>query len=92
MEFVLLDPQRQAKQWAFRQPEIAPVRGTDQPRLDVPPGLESVTVIRVLVRLLEAPEASRASVARWLKARSIDVRADQFRHILDFYGLKQTTR
>lgn len=90
--YLALDPQRQAKQWAARQQEIAPVRVTDQPRLDVPPGLESVTVIRVLVRLLEAPEASLASVARWLQAREIDVRADQIRQILNFYGLKKTTR
>jgi hypothetical protein len=92
------DHQRQAKQWAARQQEIAPVRPvrvTDRSRLDVPPGLEAVTVIRVLVRLLDAPKASVASVAsvaRWLQAREVDVRADQIRQILDFYGLKKTTR
>ncbi len=88
------DHQRQAEQWAARQQEIAPVRPvrvTDRSRLDVPPGLEAVTVIRVLVRLLDAPEASVASVARWLQAREVDVRADQIRQILDFYGLKKTT-
>ena len=89
--YLALDPQRQAQQWAARQQEIAPVRVADQPSLGVPVGLESVTVIRVLVRLLEAPEASLASVARWLQAREIDVRANQIRQILNFYGLKKTT-
>jgi hypothetical protein len=59
--------------------------------MDLPPGLDAVTVIRVLVRLLDAPEASVASVARWLQSRNLAVRADQIRQILDFYGLKKTT-
>lgn len=90
--YLASDPRRQAEQWAARQQEIAPVHVTDRPRLDVPPGLQAVAVIRVLVRLLEAPEASVASVARWLQAREVDVRAHQIRQILDFYGLKKTTR
>jgi len=58
---------------------------------DLPPGLDAVTVIRVLVRLLDAPNASVASVARWLQARDLPVGADQVRQILEFYGLKKTT-
>ncbi len=60
--------------------------------MDLPPGLDAVTVIRVLVRLLDAPQASVASVARWLQVRNVAVRADQIRQILHFYGLKKTTR
>jgi hypothetical protein len=60
--------------------------------MDLPPGLDAVTVIRVLVRLLDAPQASVASIARWLQARNVAVRADQIRQILHFYGLKKTTR
>ena len=93
--YLASDRRRQAEQWAARQQEIAPVRPvrvTDQPHLEVPPGLEPVTVIRVLVRLLEASEASVASVARWLQVREVDVSAEQIRQILEFYGLKKTTR
>jgi hypothetical protein len=53
--------------------------------------MDAVTVIHVLVRLLQTPEASVASVARTLQARQLAVRADQIREILDFYGLKKTT-
>jgi hypothetical protein len=53
--------------------------------------LDAVTVIRVLVRLLERPNASVASVARTLQARNVAIHADQIRQILDFYGLKKTT-
>jgi hypothetical protein len=80
---------RKAQQQARRQaePQAAPaVHDTD-----VPPGLDAVTVIHVLLRLLDTPEASVASVARGLQARKLAVRADQIRQILNFYGLKKTT-
>jgi hypothetical protein len=83
------DRRRQAQQQAARQKTMIPA--PVPPRPDVPPGLETVTVIRVLVRLLETPEASVASVARTLQARNVPVRADQVHQILDFYGLKKTT-
>jgi len=77
--------QKQLREQAERQ-QPAAVHDTD-----LPLGLDAVTVIRVLVRLLETPEASVASIARGLQARKLDVRADQIRRILDFYRLKKTT-
>ena len=91
--YLSCDDRRQAKQWTARQQDIRPPSAsTSPPTVSVPPGLDAVTVIRVLVRRLEAPEASVASVARWLQAREVAVGADQIRQILDFYGLKKTTR
>jgi hypothetical protein len=77
--------QQQLREEAERQ-QVAVVHDTD-----LPAGLDAVTVIRVLVRLLETPGASVASVARGLQARKFAIRADQIRRILDFYGLKKTT-
>ncbi len=88
--YLAADPRRrEVQQQARRQAEILPPRAA----LDtaVPPGLDAVTVIHVLRRLLETPTASVASVARGLQARQLSVRADQIRQILDFYGLKKTT-
>ena len=92
--YLSCDDRQQAKQWKARQQDIRPPSVSDSsPRtVSVPPGLDAVTVIRVLVRRLEAPEASVASVARWLQAREVAVKAEQIRRILDFYGLKKTTR
>jgi hypothetical protein len=84
------DPRRQAQQQTARQQTMIPA--PVPPRPDVPPGLDAVTVIRVLVRLLETPEASVASVARTLQARKVAVRADLVHQILDFYRLKKTTQ
>lgn len=81
---------REAQQKVRWQTEPQQARAVHE--MDLPPGLDAVTVIRVLVRLLDVPEASVASVARWLQARNLAVRAEQIRQILDFYGLKKTTR
>lgn len=81
---------RKAQQQVRRQAEPQPAPAVHD--VDLPAGLDAVTVIHVLVRLLEKPQASVASVARSLQARKLAVRADQIRRILDFYGLKKTTR
>lgn len=88
--YVAADPRRRkAQEQARRQAEPPPAAAV--PAADVPPGLDAVTVIHLLVGLLETPGASLASVARRLQARQLAVRADQIRQILDFYGLKKTT-
>jgi hypothetical protein len=88
--YLATDPRRrEAQQQTRRQAEPRPAPTVLQ--ADVPPGLDAVTVIHVLRRLLETPDASVASVARALQARKVLVRADQFGLILDFYGIKKTT-
>ena len=90
--YVAADPRRrEAQQQARREAEPRPDSAVPS-AMDLPAGVDAVTVIQVLVRLLETPGASVASVARTLQARKLAVRADQIRQILDFYGLKKTTR
>lgn len=81
-----------ARRRTAQQQARCPAPPSAVPPADVPPGLDAVTVIHVLRRLLETPQASVASLARALQARQLAVRADQIRQILDFYGLKKTTR
>lgn len=88
--YLAVAPRRQKIQQQARkrlQPEPVPT----VPATEFPPGLDAMKVIHVLVRLLQKPDASMASIARGLQARDIDVRADQIRQILDFYRLKKTT-
>lgn len=73
------------------QPPSTPQAAPDTIRM-LPAGLDALTVIQVLVRLLQTPQASVASVARLLQAAHTKVRAEDIRQILDFYGLKKTTR
>ena len=84
------DARRQQQQQQARQRAPASA-GDPQHGPTVPPGLEALTVIRVLVRRLQAPEASRASLAKSLQAQGVTVRAPQIRALLDFYQLKKTT-
>lgn len=89
--YLASDPKRRKAQQQARQLEetqqVSAVHETD-----VPPGMDPLTVIHILLRLLETPDASVASIARTLQARQLAVRADQIRQVLDFYGLKKTTR
>jgi DNA-binding transcriptional regulator YhcF (GntR family) len=89
--YLAADPRRREAQQERRRQGETPQASAVQ-RMALPAGLDAVTVIQVLVRLLEAPGDSVASVARTLQARKLAVRADQVRQILDFYGLKKTTR
>jgi hypothetical protein len=89
--YLAADPRRRESQQQVRrqaEPQQAPaVHDTD-----LPPGVDAITVIHVLLRLLETPQASVASIARTLQGRKLAVHADQIRQILEFYGLKKTTR
>ncbi len=89
--YLAADLRRREAQQQVRQQAESP-RASAVPAMGLPAGLDAVTVIHVLLRLLETPGASVASVARTLQARKLAVRADQIRQILDFYGLKKTTR
>jgi hypothetical protein len=45
--------------------------------------------IAVLVRLIETPEASPASIAKSLQHRGVRVNAEQVRKVLTFYGIEK---
>lgn len=87
--YVAADPRHRDEQRQRRLQQHAAAMPAAR-EVDVPPGLDAVTVIQVLLRLLETPEASVASIARSLQARKLSIRAHQIRRILDFYGLKKT--
>jgi hypothetical protein len=88
--YLAADPRRRQAQQQVRR-QMKSQQSVAVHRTDLPPGLEAVTVIRVLVRLLETPEASVASIARTLQARKLTIDAGQIRQILEFYGLKKTS-
>jgi len=87
---------RQATQQEGRRTSAEPKLETGDAKAkslaSVPKGLDALRVIPVLVRLLETPDASMASVARSLQSRGVPINVDQIRHIVEFYGLKKTPR
>jgi len=84
--YTSIDPQRRRQQERARRP--APP-GLAEPTL-LPEGIDGVVVVRVLLRLLQWPDASTASLAKSLQAQHLAVTAGQVRQIIDFYGLKKT--
>jgi hypothetical protein len=88
--YLAADPRQRESQQQVRQ-QATPEQARAVHDTDLPPGVDAITVIHVLLRLLETPQASVASIARTLQARKLAVRADQIRQILEFYGLKKTT-
>jgi hypothetical protein len=87
------DPTKHQQQEIARQPpSAAGLLGlADKKRPDVPPGMEAMDIIRLLVEMLQRPKASPASLAKSLRARGVVIRADRIREVRAFYGLKKTT-
>jgi hypothetical protein len=86
--YTAADPERRRQQEMARRPGRA---GRANPT-SLPTGLDCPVVVRVLVRLLQTPRASTASLAKSLQARHLPITADQVRQVIDFYGIKKTTR
>jgi DNA-binding CsgD family transcriptional regulator len=86
------DPARRQQQEASRQPPPAEAPGPpaeDWPGL--PPGMEAMDLIRLLLVMLQKPAASPASLAKSLQAQGLAIPADRVRQVMAFYGLKKTT-
>lgn len=73
------------------QPMQAPVSwGRGEPFL--PEGLDAMLVVRLLVQMIEKPQASVASLSKTLQSQGFEIDAEDIRKMLDFYGVKKTTR
>ena len=73
--------QQQAEALAAAAPPLP------RPPLGLPPGLDALTVIAVLVDLIERPQARAASRSRRLQAQGRALTASHVRQVLDFYDL-----
>jgi len=87
--YTAADEPRHRQQQAKRQGRPWPPAIDQVP--DLPPGMHAVTVIRVLVQMIQQPQASVASISKSLQVQGVDMDADRVRQILAFYELKKTT-
>jgi DNA-binding transcriptional regulator YhcF (GntR family) len=87
------DPAKHQQQQAARLPPPAagllPPAARQSPAL--PPGMEPMPLIRLLLQMLQKPGASTASLAKSLQAQGLDIHAEQVRQVMVFYDLKKTT-
>jgi len=86
-------PAKHQQQQAARQPPatVAPWEPAAGKTPPLPPGMEAMDVIRLLLQMLRKPGASEASLAKSLQAQGLAIHADQVRQAMAFYGLKKTT-
>jgi hypothetical protein len=88
------DPAQQQRQQAARQPFATSAQGGlvahEAPPL--PPGMQPMALIRLLLQMLQQPAASPAALAKSLQAQGLGIQAAQIREVITLYGLKKTTR
>jgi hypothetical protein len=88
------DPAQQQRQQAARQPSASTAHGellaSEAPPL--PPGMQPMELIRLLLQMLHQPAASPAALAKSLRAQGLKIHAAQIREVITLYALKKTTR
>lgn len=88
------DPAQEQRQQAARQPSATTAdRGlaaSEAPSL--PPGMQPMELIRLLLQMLHQPAAGPAALAKSLQAQGLGIHAAQIREVIRLYGLKKTTR
>ena len=57
----------------------------------LPDNLDSLAVIEILVRMIEFPSASAASISKALQRRGVSVTAKDVRRVVEFYSLEKKT-
>jgi len=59
--------------------------------IQIPSGLEALTVIRLLVEMIQEPDATAASLSQRLQRRDFPITAEQVRGVIEFYSLEKKT-
>lgn len=90
------DSSRAAAQQQQRQqqPAAEPTAASSSraaPSRRCPEGMTAETVIRVLVRMIDTPKASPASLAKKLRSQGLALQAQHVRRIIEFYSLEKKT-
>jgi hypothetical protein len=59
--------------------------------IQIPPGIEALTVIRLLVEMIQKPDATAASLSQRLQRQGFHITAEQVRGMIEFYSLVKKT-
>ena len=81
--------QRQRRQQQAEALAAAGAPALARPPLGLPPGLDALTVIPLLMDLIERPQASVASRSRRLQGQGLALTAKHVREVLEFYSLQK---
>ena len=87
--YTSVEPKLQASQEAKRKEQIKKPKAVIT--VQVPQGLEALTVIRLLVEVIQKPDAKAASLSQRLQRQGLHITAEQVREIIEFYSLEKKT-
>jgi hypothetical protein len=84
VEAKLQASQKAQRNWQIKKPEAITT-------IQVPPGLEVLTVIQLLVEMIQEPDATAASLSHRLQRQGFAITAEQVRGVIEFYALEKKT-
>ncbi len=91
--YLSTDSSVQAKQKSQRQQQVEETRIATElvptPKKELPEDIDIITVVNVLIKMIELPKASVASLSRSLQHQGIGTTADEIRKVIEFYSLKK---
>jgi hypothetical protein len=87
--YTSVEAKLQASQQAKRKEPIKKAKAITT--IQVPPGLEALTVIRLLVEMIHKPDATAASLSQRLQRQGLPIAAEQVRAVIEFYSLVKKT-
>jgi hypothetical protein len=76
-----------AAQEARRKQQIKKPKAIEKGKL--PRQLDALTVIRLLVEMIQKPDAKAASLSQTLQHQGVSITAKQVREVIDFYSLQK---
>ena len=85
--YLALDPVQQARQWTQRQALIQPLPASAP--LALPAEWPALPLLRLLVAMIQRPQASAAQLVHALQEEGWAYRPDQVRQVIAFYDLKK---
>jgi hypothetical protein len=84
-----VEPELQASQEANRTEQIKKAKAITT--IQLPQGLEALTVIRLLIEIIQEPDATAASLSQRLQRQGLHITAEQVRGAIEFYSLVKKT-
>ncbi len=89
-----VEPELQASQEARRKQQIKKSRAIATRRNDfkerkLPQQLDALTVIRLLVEMIQKPDAKAASLSQMLQHQGMSITAKEVRSVIEFYSLQK---
>lgn len=89
------DHQRKTNQEACRKEQTEKTKAASsverRRKRPLPEKLDAITVIKVLVKMIEFPKASDASVSQSLQSQGVSITAKEVRSVIEFYSLQKKT-